>query len=164
MPARGSHGERGFSLFEALIASVLVGSVIVGLAHLVATAAAQSTSSRTAADALVAAQSKLEELRLAAWTYGPDAARVSSPALAESPPNALAADAAGYVDFLDAFGASVAAASEDVAFVRRWAVEIADAADADTLALHVCVFQRDARARVDATAVACVAGIRTRQP
>lgn len=156
---------RGFSLVEALVASCLIASAIVGLAHLVAVAAEQSLTSRRALGALTAAQAKLEQLRRAAWTYDAGGGRVSSAALGPSPPQSLHEDAEGFVDFIDGFGQVVAPASEETPhFARRWAIAPLETWDADTLILQVCVFTVRGPALYERTPVACVAGIRTRQP
>lgn len=155
----------GFSLIEALIATLLIASAVVGLAHLVAVAAEQSQTSRRATSALTVAQTKLEQLRRASWTYAQDGSRISSPRLTSSPAESLREDSAGYVDFVDAFGEIVAPESSVVpSFARRWSVAPLDASDPDTLILHVCAFHVRAREQYDDTAAACVAAIRTRKP
>jgi Tfp pilus assembly protein PilV len=144
--------SRGFSLLEALIASLVVGTAVVGLAHLVALAADQSAATRRRTTALSFAQAKLEELRSLEWTYAADAAPISSPQLALSPPGALFTDYDGYADTRSGF-------------VRRWAISRLTPGDADTLILQVCVFA-EGRQRVAAltAAEACVATIRVRRP
>jgi hypothetical protein len=153
--------DGGFSLVEALIASFLIASAVVGLAHLVALAARQSLASRQAASALTIAQAKLEELRRAVWSYEASGGRVSSAMLSPSPPRSLHEDADGYVDFVDVSGNVVAPSIELPQFARRWAVAPLDAANIDTLLLQVCVFNGPP---FDGRPTACVAGIRTRQP
>jgi hypothetical protein len=153
--------DGGFSLIEALIASFLIASSIVGLAHLVALAARQSLASRQAVSALTIAQARLEELRRVTWSYDPGGGRVSSPMLSRSPLRSLHEDADGYVDFVDLFGRVVAPSVEMPQFARRWAVAPLDAANLDTLLLQVCVFTGPP---FDGLPTACVTGIRTRQP
>lgn len=156
---------RGFSVVEALVASLLIASAVVGLASLVAVAAEQSLASRQAVSALSLAHATLERLRRAAWTYDATGGRVSSAVLASSPPQSLREDADGYVDFVDAFGQLVAPASEDSPqFARRWAIAPLETWDADTLILHVCVFVVRGPSLDELMPTACVAGIRTRKP
>jgi hypothetical protein len=161
MRTRKGAPDPGFSLVEALIASLLIASAVVGLAHLVALAARQSLASRQAASALTIAQAKLEQLRRAAWTYDAAGLRVSSAMLLPSPPESLREDAGGYVDFADGFGRVVTPPVEIAHFARRWAIATLDESDVDTLLLQVCVF---AGPPFDGVPTACVAGIRTRQP
>jgi|SRR5687767_7804628 hypothetical protein len=154
----------GFSLIEALIASVLVASALVGLAHLIVVGAQQALNSRRAASALTLAQSKLEHLRRVPWTYAPDGSRVSSTDLTESPALSLDEDAAGYVDYLDAFGEGVRPGSDAVPeYVRRWAILPLQPGSRDTLVLRVCVFTLVAGVP-ERTPAACVSAIRTRKP
>jgi type II secretory pathway pseudopilin PulG len=161
MRTRQGAPDRGFSLVEALIASLLIATAVVGLAQLVALAARQSLASRQAASALSIAQAKLEQLRRAAWTYDAAGGRVSSGVLSVSPLQSLREDADGYVDFLDVFGQVVAPPVAVAHFARRWAIAPLAPVDVDTLLLQVCVF---AGPPFDGTPAACVAGIRTRQP
>ena len=155
----------GFSLVEALVASLLISSAIVGLAHLVAIGAQQSLSSRRAASALTIAHSKLEQLRQSEFLYGTDGSRLSSPALAVSPLQSLQEDTPGYVDYLDAFGEGVSlsgAVAPD--YARRWAISALESGDLDTLVLQVCVFVVRGPHVRDVMPLACAAGIRTRKP
>ncbi len=132
----------GFSVIEVLIAATLVASTLVGLAHLVAVGAQRALASRYSAGALAAAQSKLEELRAAAWTYAADGTRQSASVLAPSPPGSLDEDTSGYVDYLDGFGQSVPPVGGETApdYVRRWSITPLSAGDLDTLVLRTCVF------------------------
>jgi type II secretory pathway pseudopilin PulG len=161
MRTREGVSGRGFSLVEALIASLLIASAIAGLAQLVAIAARQSLATRQAASALTLAQSKLEQLRRAAWTYDAAGVRLSSAMLLPSPPQSLSEDTGGYVDFADVFGRVIAPSAEVAHFARRWAIAPLEASDGDTLLLQVCVYGGPP---FDTTPTACVAAIRTRQP
>jgi hypothetical protein len=155
----------GFSLVEALVASLLVASAIVSLAHLVASGAERSLLSRRAMSASAIAQSKLEQLQRLVFSFAPGGARLTSTALAPSPPQALAEDTPGFVELVDGFGEVLAPldpAAPD--FARRWAVAPLAPGDADTVALHVCVFVVRGPDARDALPVACASGIRTRQP
>ena len=153
---------RGFSLIEALVASALVATAIIALAHLFAVAAAQTHSIRRATTALVMAQSKLEELRALPWTYDAGGSPVSSGELLASPASALTENVVGWFDELDRFGAP-AEERQITQYLRRWAVTPLDGLDADTLVVQVCVFTRGAGTGGD-LGDACVYGIRTRKP
>lgn len=152
--------DDGFTLLEALIASIVLAGALVTLAHVVSIGVEQSTAMRRTMAAQVLAQSKLEELRALPWRFA-DGARVSSAALAPSPAQSLTSDMAGWVDTLDRFGAP-AGARQPQTHRRRWSIATW-ATDPDTLILQVCVFPSSEHA-VAAMADACVAAIRTRQP
>ena len=154
----------GFSVIEVLIAAALVASTLVGLAHLVAVGAQRSIATRYSAGALTSANSKLEELRAAPWTYAPDGSRISSSALSTSPADSLLQDTAGYVDYLDGFGETVPIAGGEVApeFVRRWSIAPLAVGDLDTITLRVCVFSSASVHLAKALPETCVASIRTR--
>jgi Tfp pilus assembly protein PilV len=142
--------SRGFTLLEALIASLVVATAAVSLSQLIVVAAAQSRAARDHTTALTLAQGKLEELHSVPWSFAADGAPTSDAQLSPSPPGALLASAPGYSDVVDRFE-------------RRWMVAPLDAAHPDTLALHVCVFAAGAGAS-SAAAASCVATLRIRRP
>jgi prepilin-type N-terminal cleavage/methylation domain-containing protein len=150
----------GFTLVEVLVATALLCSAVAGLAHLGVLAAAQSAAVQRDGLALALAQDKLEELRALSWSFDAAGARQSDPALGVSPPDALSTDTAGFVDFLDRFGASTTSAA--AAYHRRWAVAPVDPVEADTLSLSVCVFTRAAALHGAQTGV-CAMSVRTRR-
>jgi hypothetical protein len=158
--------REGFSVIEVLIAATLVASTLVGLAHLVAVGAERALASRHSAGALAAAQSKLEELRAATWTYASDGTRQSASVLEPSPPDSLDQDTTGFVDYLDGFGHNVPPAAAEGApeYVRRWSVTSLAAGDLDTLVLRACVFTARGLRLASPTAEACVVSVRTRTP
>ncbi len=155
----------GFSLLEALVASLLIGSAIVGLAHLVALGAEQSLGSRRAASAVAIAQSKLESLQRAPFRFEPDGTRTSSAALAASPSQSLTQDTPGFVESIDAFGLVVSPpGAAHVDYVRRWAVTPLVPGDQDTLLVQVCTFVARGPTARDTMPVACSSAVRTRTP
>lgn len=165
MPSITDAGDSGFSLIETLVASALVASVVVGLAHLVAVGAHQSLRSRRAVNAVAAAQSKLEQLRNQTWRYDHTGMPTSSPALNVSPSNALSADTPGYVDFVDAYGEPMPLDGSDLPdLARRWSIAPFEAADPDTLIVHICAYTVRTRTARDPVPVACASTIRTRKP
>ena len=136
-------GPAGFTLVEVLVATLIIASAGAAIACLVALGARQTVSAREAFQALLTAQSKLEELRAITWNY-----RVPGSSIATSPPGSLFADTPGFVD-------------RTPLFVTRWAVVPRDPADADVVVIHVCVFDA---ARPAGRPEACVSTIRTRRP
>lgn len=100
----------GFSLIEVLIATAIVVGGTAALAPLFLLSGDANRVAGGSSIALLAAQQKLEELRAA-------------PDENASPSAALAADTAGYVDYLDAAGVPLADSGGGAMFVRRWSVE-----------------------------------------
>ncbi len=155
------HGDDGFGLAEALVASGLLVTVSVGLAHL--PAMTSRAVQRAAADStgLLLAVQRMEQLRSLAWTHG----RVWSVAgtgsvsdvttnLATDPPtsdgrglrvapaDALAKNTPGYVDYLDRAGRWIGTGARPptgTVFVRRWSVRRVGAARDDRLVFEVLV-------------------------
>jgi Tfp pilus assembly protein PilV len=156
-----AHASEGFTLLEALIASLLLAGALATLAHVVGTGVVQTTSMRRTMAALVLAQSKLEELRALTWRFDADGSRASSNALVASPAGSLSADHAGWVETLDRFGVASAARQPQM-YRRRWSIA-QWGPDPDTLVLQVCVFESSDNAVAPAPQ-ACVSTIRTRRP
>jgi Tfp pilus assembly protein PilV len=134
---------RGFTLVEALVAATLVATAAVALAHLVALGATQSASNRYSLEALVSAQTKLEQLRSATFSHAAASADLNA-----SPAGALHTSTPGFNDVVD-----------DI--TRRWTIRRLDAGDPNTLVLDVCAFRATDRRRPKE---ACVSTIRTRRP
>jgi type II secretory pathway pseudopilin PulG len=147
----------GFSLVEALIASLLAATAIVVLVQLAATGARQAASARRAGVARALAQSKLEELRSLTFTYEVSGVPLGSPGLALSPDAALVEDHAGFVETLNRHG-SPTSDGETPHFTRRWAIRPFEG-DRNTLVLQVCVYPA-----WEPFADACVWTLRTRMP
>ena len=159
---QNAHTARGFTLVEALLASVLVSGALVTLAHIVSTGVSQTSALRRTLASATLAQSKLEELRALTWRFAIDGARISSAALGPSPLDSLTTDAAGWVEALDRFGAP-AARDRPETYRRRWSIAALSPLDTDTLVLRVCVFP-SGNAAAAAAADACVAALLTRKP
>lgn len=152
--------EHGFSLIEAIVASLLIAISVAGLAQLVTVGVRQAATSQQSAQALTMAQAKLEELRTRTWRFTAAGVRVSSGELSLSPSSSLTEDAEGYFALLDRFGAPTADAPH---YRLRWAVSAFEPGDPDTLLLQVCAFT-PGRGAAPAGADACVSTIRTRKP
>jgi prepilin-type N-terminal cleavage/methylation domain-containing protein len=155
---------RGFSLIEVLVATALISTAIVGVAHLAAMGMLQAAAARDGTSALVLAQNKLEELRGATWGFDAGGTRVSSVLLAVSSPLSLVADEPGYNDAFDAFG-QPSTSRRTTVYRRRWEVSLLTPADEDTLVLRSCVYAVGRGPTGDnPPPSACVSTIRTRKP
>jgi hypothetical protein len=130
------------TLVEVTIATALFALASVAASYLLVWAAKALWDSAEETPAVAAAQGKLEELQSRAWHFDAAGARVSDPALATSPLNALIENVDGYVDYLDEQGQHVGAgpvAPESAAFVRRWSVRPLAPGTDDSLLLEVLV-------------------------
>ncbi len=148
--------ERGFSLLEALIASVILVVALVSLAHLFGLAIRSNIAARSTTTATVLAQQKLEELRGLTWT-----------GLRQSPANALQENAPGFVDYVDQFGETREGGADPPAgaiYTRRWAIDPLPAG-ADTMVIQVRVMRTALRGAVDRLPEeARLITVRTRKP
>jgi Tfp pilus assembly protein PilV len=108
----------GFALVEVLIASTLLTVVLLAAAHLLASATAANLTAERTTTATVLAVDKIEQLR---------ALPMDDPALALSPPDALAVSVEGQSDRLDA------------GFVRRWSVAAVPSYPDDAVVVQVVV-------------------------
>jgi len=154
--------ERGFTLFETIVATSILVTALAGVAQLFILGMHLTRQAGASARALVAAQDKLESLRAQSFRYDPGGAPVTAPALQPSPPTTLAEDTEPYVDWLDSDGVPQEG-SEGATLVRRWRISSLGATTPDAIAIEVCVFRTpgaDHPGGVDA----CLATIRTRQP
>ena len=150
----------GFTLVETLVATVLACTAVAGVAQLGVIAVAQSAAVQRDAVALWLAQSKIEDLRSRTWSFDSAGARLSDSAMTLSPPDTLAADTFGFVEYLDRFGEPVTATA--ATFHRRWAIGLVEPTDADTLRLQACVLTRESLLRGARPAI-CVSTVRTRR-
>jgi type II secretory pathway pseudopilin PulG len=148
----------GFSLLEALIAATLLAGAIAGLAQLVTRAAEQAGRAARVTVATTLAQSKLEQLRAAAFQFDVNGARLDDVALALSAGDALRRDAPPHVEALGRFG-EVLPQETTPTYVRRWSVATAPN-DPDTVIVAVCVLPATHARQADT----CVWTTRTRQP
>ena len=145
----------GFTLIEAVAATVLIGLAATTVAQVVATAVRAGAATEQSGVVQQIAREKMEQMRALAWTADgavpisdwssdltitPTAAGGGS-GLGASPPGTLATNAPGYCDFVDAGGHWLAgghAAPSGAAWVRRWSIEPLGGL-ADTLLLQVTV-------------------------
>ena len=161
------HPQRGFSLVEVLFALVVVSVAVSGVAHLFTVAAHTNARARATTYAAVLAQQKMEQLRGLAYGFDPGGGAVTDvdtditvqpelpgggAGLQSSPRGALAANIIGYVDYVDASGASLGGAAAvpppGTAYIRRWSVEPLPSA-ANTMVLQVLVMRAGHRDAAD---------------
>jgi prepilin-type N-terminal cleavage/methylation domain-containing protein len=143
-PTTGATRRAGFTLLEVMIALLLLAGAFLAVAQLLAVAGRASDQSRaTALGAMLAAQ-KMEQIRARSWAFDIDGTPLDG--LGVSPPGALTADAAGFVDYFDDTGAGVGGGPPPPAravFARRWSVEHdAGMAPPEALILRVAVMRR----------------------
>ena len=153
--------DEGFGLAEALVASGLLITLSVGLAHLTAMTSRAIERAAGESTGLLLAVQKMEQLRSLAWTHGriwsaagagvvsdvttnltTDPPTPNGRGLRLSPADALARNTPGYVDYLDHAGQWVGTGARPPAgtvFVRRWSVSGVAAARGDLLVLQVIV-------------------------
>jgi prepilin-type N-terminal cleavage/methylation domain-containing protein len=155
--------QRGFSLVEVLFALVVLSVAVSGLAHLFTVAAYTNARAHATTYAAVLAQQKMEQLRGLAYGFDPSGVAVTDvdtditvqpelpsggAGLQSSPPGALAADTVGYVDYVDASGATLggvtAGPPPGTAYIRRWSVEPLPSS-ANTMVLQVLVMRAGPR-------------------
>ncbi len=155
MVNRSWRGDEGFSLVEVLVAAGILASAVVAVAHLFVLSARANFAARRVSDASILAGRKLEELR-------------ADGALSPSPAGALQENTAGYVDFVDALGNTLAgsgSAPGAAVYTRRWSIEPLPANPADALVLQVLVtpFRDRGGATARLPEEARVATVRTRR-
>jgi prepilin-type N-terminal cleavage/methylation domain-containing protein len=160
--------HRGFSLLEVLFALAVLSVALAGLAQLFTIAARANASARATTYAVVLAQEKMEQLRGLAFgfdtsgnavtdldtdiTVQPESPGVGT-GLRPSPPGALGENTVGYVDYVDANGASLGGAMAvpppGAAYIRRWSVEPLPSGTG-TIVLQVLVTPARHRGEADA--------------
>ena len=163
MSSSAMASERGFSLVETLVATLLLAVSLVSLAQLFGAATRSNLDAKTTTLVTMAAQQKMEQLRSLAWSRDRDGNEVSDfvsdtaqdpPAsaggtgLSTSPGNSLSVSVAGWVDYVDAAGRILGGGTEPpdgTLYVRRWSVEPLPASPAESLVLQVFAFRVDGR-------------------
>jgi prepilin-type N-terminal cleavage/methylation domain-containing protein len=147
-PPLDNRHRRGFTLLEVMVALGLLVGAVLAVAQLLVAAARAERLSRETTVATGAAAQKLEQLRSLAWGCTVEGVPVDG--LARSPPGALAADTAGFVDYLNDDGAAVEgelSPPAEARFIRRWSVEVDDEGVPPVrMMLRVAVWRREASA------------------
>jgi type II secretory pathway pseudopilin PulG len=141
----------GFSLLEALIATLILTVAVGTVAQLFVVATAANRGARVTTMAAMFASEKLEELRSVEW---------GAPGLDASPAGALAQNTPGDCDFLDGRGHLVDPGASDpgatvppenAVFTRRWAIAPLPSDPTGAVVLQVLVTTLRDRGRADLT-------------
>ncbi|MEO8075627.1 MAG: prepilin-type N-terminal cleavage/methylation domain-containing protein [Acidobacteriota bacterium] len=153
--------DAGFGLIEVLVASALLVTIALGVAHVVGAAVRVSREARVRTMTATVAGQKMEQLRSLpfahVWVGGPpisipstdlstdlstDPPGDSGPGLQPSPAGTLTNSVTFYADYLDAYGRWVGGGTSVPAgtvYTRRWAVVPLPADPDNVLVLHVLV-------------------------
>lgn len=162
--------DEGFTLVETIVATTILAGAIALLGQVVLAATRATTDAAALSYATVLAAQKMEQLRaltmnvdaggVPATDTSTDTAAVPEQAiggtgLAASPSSSADVNTSGYVDFLDAAGASLGGGAQPAraAYVRRWSIRQLPASPDATLVLQVVVARVDRRGTVRLTAV-----------
>jgi type II secretory pathway pseudopilin PulG len=125
----------GFSLIEAIIATGLLATLVVGVGQVFLISSRAIHIARVRTLAAILAGQKMEQLRSLSWAHAPGGGLLSDlttnlaveppstdgPGLSPAPAGSLDADVPLYVDYANASGARTPTATS-AAFVRRWSV------------------------------------------
>jgi hypothetical protein len=158
-----THGERGATLIEVVVAASLLVTLATGTASLILLGHRLGARAEQAMAATTLAAARLEALRAIPWEYaiGGDGPEVA--ALAYAPSDALDRNTPGLWQATDEAGRPAGmAGSSGAAFVVRWAVWPLTAGPPDARAIEVCVFAWPGAERTPP--LACLASARARQP
>lgn len=158
----GLASARGFTLFETLIATGILVTVLAGVAQLFILSSHLTQQANIAGAALSAAQEKLEVLGGLSFDYDPTGLPITDPSLEVSPASSLDQDLDPYVDWIDASG-EAGNSPDDGVFARRWRVTSIAGDAPEAVTIEVCVFRMPAASSARA-ADACLSTVRTRQP
>lgn len=155
--------ESGFSLIEALVATMLLATALTTLAQLFAMSTRSNLGARSTTYTAVLAQQKIEELRALTWGFDAQGLPISDTAtnlavspeaaaggtgLSPSPAGTLGQNTNGYVDYVDQFGAKLGGGTSppnNAVYIRRWSVEPLPSNPNNTLILQVLVTRNSNR-------------------
>jgi prepilin-type N-terminal cleavage/methylation domain-containing protein len=158
--------DRGFSLIEVLVATVVMMIGTVSLAQVVLQSVRINREASSVTLSTLLAVRKMEQLRALEWASDESGRPISDTStntttaleqpsggtgLALSPTESLSRNTAGYCDFVDAAGRVLSGGTTpppDAAFVRRWSISPLPASAVDTLVLQVSVVPVGASSRV----------------
>jgi type II secretory pathway pseudopilin PulG len=157
------NNEAGFSLIETMVATLLLATGLVATAQMFVLATRGNITAQRSTYTATLAQEKMEQLRGLAWGF--DAVglpiqdystniSVEPPTndgvgLQPSPADALSANVAGYVDYVDRAGNTLGGGALpplNTMYVRRWSVEPLPTNPNNTLIFQVVVFALGERA------------------
>src|SRR5262249_52136198 len=162
--------DRGFSLIEVLVATLVLSVGLISIAQLFALSTKGNTAARANTFTVMLAQQKMEQLRALTWGFdtvglpvsdfstdtpavGPLAGCTTSgtgagPGLSPSPAGTLGQNTDGWVDYLDLNGCDLGgggSAPTGTTYIRRWSVEPLPTNPNNTLILQVLVTKRTNR-------------------
>jgi hypothetical protein len=152
--------ERGSTLVEALVATLVFTTGLLAMAELVGIAMSSNVRARRTTLAGILATQKLEELRSLTWEFDLNGASAGDPSL-QSAPWALQRNTPGFVDHVDQRGVVVGRDVEPpsgAAYTRRWSSEPLSANPEDALLIQVLVTQAGPRGVADRGAVGRLPG------
>src|SRR5918993_3088022 len=136
-----THGQRGSTLIEALVAVSLLLTLAGGIAHLILFAHRFSVRAEQVTVATVAALAQVESLRAVPWEIDVNGVPRDAAALSPSPAGAMDGDTAGYFQLLDIAGRPTTRPEDGApAYVRRWAIVPLGEGESAARALEVCVY------------------------
>ena len=160
---RITHGERGATLIEAILAAGLLMTLAAGTATLITLSRRLGMQAEQLMAATTIATARLQTLRALPWDYGLDGSANEVARLAPTPADALERNTMGCFAVLDDSGRAVTEPDAGpVTYTARWKVQPSIAAVSDTRTIEICVFAWPAAA--GAPPLVCVASARTRQP
>lgn len=150
--------DAGFSLIEAMLATMLLAFALTSLAQLMVISVRANQAAHRGTFSATLAEEKMEQLRGLAWGFDDlglpindfttnlanDPATNDGVGLQPSPAGALSANSNGYVDYVDRFGNTIGGGPQppvNTTYVRRWSVEPLPTNPNNTLILQVLVFQ-----------------------
>ncbi len=162
--------EAGFSLIETMVATLLLATGLVATAQMFALATRGNIAAQRSTYTATLAQDKMEQLRGLTWGFDAVGLPVqdyttnisvepptnNGVGLQPAPDNALSANVAGYVDYVDRAGNILGGGPfppADTVYVRRWSVEPLPTNPNNTLIFQVMVFALNDRADAGAGAV-----------
>ena len=149
--------ERGTTLVETMVAVVILAVGLVGVAQMFVYSTNTNREARRVTMTSILAQQKIEQLRALTWGFDDFGLAISDYSsnvtvtpptstgglgLQPSPAGTLTTSTAGYVDYLDAYGAWLgtgAAPPSGAVYVRRWSVEPLPTNPNNTLVFQVLV-------------------------
>jgi hypothetical protein len=167
--------DRGSTLVEALVATVVLTTGLLSMAELVRIATATNTVARNGTLAGILAEQKIEQLRALAWEFDASGVPVSDVSTdttvqpeapsggtgLQSSPGSLRQNTPGFVDHVDAGGRIVGRGAQppmSAAYTRRWSIEPMPTSSGPAVLIQVLVTSVRNRGRADQGAVSRLPG------
>lgn len=166
--------DRGFSLVEVLVATLVLSIGLISVAQLFALSTKGNTAARANTFTVLLAEQKMEQLRALTWGFDTVGLPVSdfttdttnvgtlagcttsgtgaATGLSPSPAGTLGQNTDGWVDYLDVNGCVLGGggnAPQGTTYIRRWSVEPLPTNPNNTLILQVLVTKRTNRGAAD---------------